>query len=482
MWELIKENHRKSILVFALLAATLLVLGYVIGAAISPAQGGPAGLGIALAIWIMMSFVSIFAGESILLMSSHAKEVTHDMHPQLFNVAEEMKIAAGLPAMPRLYIMYHAAPNAFAAGLNPQNSSIVVTTGLLEKLNRDELQGVIAHEMGHIINRDVQFMTLAGVLLGSITILSEVFLRGLFYSSARGSSRRYNSRGGGQAQIILILTAVAVAILAPILAQVFYFAISRKREYLADATSARLTRYPEGLASALEKISVRIPANETTDNINKITAPMYIVNPREAANAMAADDWMSTHPPIENRIKILRGMMGGAGVSFSDYQNAYARVNNDGKTIIPDSALTKTETVVIRDPNPESPVSGPGRQTRDLGDLVRAAGGFAFLTCACGLKIKLPPDFKKSHVTCPRCRRDNRVPIAEMLAVGAAADLAMRSAAQPKQPPQTELHYERKGRGWETVSCTCGHHMQVSPLFAGTNMKCPKCGTVIRIG
>ena len=275
MWELIRQNKRKSFLLFIGMGCLLMLLGYIIGAAYAPPSGGIAGLSIAIMIWVILSLVSYFNGDSIALSVSGAKEITRDVHPQLFNVVEEMKIAAGLPAMPKIYIIDSPAPNAFATGRKPEKCAIAVTAGLLERLNRDELQGVIAHETSHIHNRDILFMTFAGIMLGSIVLISEVYFRGLMFRGV-SSRRRSSSRSGGQAQAIIAIAAIVLAILAPIIAQLLYLAVSRRREYLADASAARLTRYPEGLASALEKIS-----KSTADlpKANKVTAPMYIVNP-----------------------------------------------------------------------------------------------------------------------------------------------------------------------------------------------------------
>ena len=266
-----------------LMAICLLVLGAVIGMAIRGPDGGMLGLMIATGIWIVMTLISFSAGDQILLAASNAVSVTHDVHPQLFNVVEEMSIASGLP-MPKVYIINDPAPNAFATGRNPKTASIAVTAGLLGKLNRDELQGVMAHEMSHILHRDILFVTLAGIMLGSVALLSQVFLRGMMYGG--GSRRRYSSGGdkGGGAAAILLIIALVVAILAPIVTQLLYFALSRKREYLADAGAVRLTRYPEGLASALEKI-----ANDHAPQLasaNKVTAPMFIVNPLKKMGAV----------------------------------------------------------------------------------------------------------------------------------------------------------------------------------------------------
>jgi len=181
-----------------------MLLGFIIGASFFGPNGGFFGLIIATGIWLLLMLISFSSGDQILLAASKARPVTHDVHPQLFNVVEEMKIAAALPAMPKIYIINDPAPNAFATGRKPETASVAVTAGLLGRLNRDELQGVIAHEISHILHRDILFVTLAGVMLGSIVLISQVFLRGMFYSSMMGSRRRYSAggKGGGQAQLI----------------------------------------------------------------------------------------------------------------------------------------------------------------------------------------------------------------------------------------------------------------------------------------
>ncbi len=403
MWEQIRVNRRNSILLLGMMALALAGLGFVLGLAFGGPDGGFIGLIIATAVWLVLMLVSFAGGDQILLASSKAVPVTHDVHPQLFNVVEEMKIAANLPKMPKVYIINEMAPNAFATGRSPESASVAVTAGLLAKLNRDELQGVIAHEVSHIVNRDILFVTLAGVMLGSIVLLSQVFLRSMFYSSM-GSSRRYSSRsssnqGGGQ--IVMIVIALIAAILAPIMAQLLYFALSRRREYLADAGAVRLTRYPEGLASALEKIAGDRTPLEAANNV---TAPMYISMPFKGRKAAHLH---STHPPIEERIRVLRNMSRGA--SFKDYSDSYSQTVGKA-SIVPPSAVKAAEPVELRGASAEA-----GRQEsrhtqqRQAGDIMRKVGGFAFLTCDCGIKMKVPPNFKGDKVKCPRCGRISSV-------------------------------------------------------------------------
>jgi heat shock protein HtpX len=394
MWEQIRANKRNSILLLMLMAAVLGLLGWIIGMSVSPdPRAGAFGVGVALIIWLILALVSFAGGDAIFLAASKALPVTKDAHPQLFNVVEEMAIAAQLP-VPKVYIINDPAPNAFATGRNPQTASLAVTAGLLGRLSRDELQGVVGHEMSHILHRDILFVTIAGVMLGAITLLSEVFLRGMFYSSM---GRRYSSRdkGGGQAQAVMLLIAILAAILAPIMATLLYFALSRKREYLADAGSARLTRYPMGLASALEKISQNtVPLASA----NKISAPMYIVNPLQK-EGMKLSDLTSTHPPISERIKILRGM---AGASFADYSDAFSKTTKHA-TVIPSSALQDETAVQIRTGSAAQPAESAKNQARNIGDIMQQVAGFSILNCSCGLKMKIPPNFKASQVKCPRC-------------------------------------------------------------------------------
>jgi heat shock protein HtpX len=396
MWELIQANKRNSIILMATMAVCLLALGFVIGASVEPSRGGSMGLIIAAAIWLVLAIVSLSAGDQILLAASGAQKVTHDVHPQLFNVVEEMTIAANLPKVPDIYIINDPAPNAFATGRSPKSASIAVTAGLLGRLNRDELQGVVGHEMSHILNRDVLFVTLAGIMLGTIVLISEIFLRSLYFGSSR---RRYSSsrEGGGQAQLIMMIVAVVAAILAPLFAQILYFALSRKREYLADASSVRLTRYPEGLASALEKIA---SSDMRLATANKVTAPMYIVNPL-TTGSMKAVGLMSTHPPIQDRVRILRNMSHGA--SYIDYARSYETVTKS-RGIIPSYELKKDEMVELRNASPAAETT-PKDQQRQLGDVMAKVSNFAFLTCPCGLKMKVPPTYKGKQVQCPRCSR-----------------------------------------------------------------------------
>lgn len=403
MWELIQANKRRSVALFIAMGVILILLGYFFGISFLGPEGGSFGIILAFILWTVLSLISYFAGSKVILSLSNAKEVTKDVHPQLFNIVEEMTIAAGMAKMPKIFIVNEQAPNAFATGRNPENSIVAVTAGLLSQLNRDELQGVIAHEISHIINRDILFMTFAGIMLGAIVIISEVFIRGQYFGMGGSSLNRYKNKssGSGNEQIILLVVSLVFAILAPILARFLYFAISRKREYLADASGVRLTRYPEGLASALEKLSQN---RFDLKSANKATAGMYIVNPLKKTGMQIAN-LSSTHPPLNERIKILRGMMHGA--DFADYQTVYNKVKNNSEQIIPPSGMKSVKDIPILGGMIPAPALTQKQEQRKLGDIVMGVNGYNFFNCKCGVTIKVPPTLETNKVKCPRCGEVN---------------------------------------------------------------------------
>ena len=307
MWEAISANRRRSALLIASLAALLAIMGMAIGFLMGGRpQTAYFGAFVGICIWGVLLLVNLMGGESVLLSSANAREVAHDEAPQLYNVVEEMRIAAALPAMPRVFIIDTPVPNAFAVGLNPERACVAVTAGLLERLSRDELQGVIAHELGHVSNRDTLFMTLAGVTLGAIVLLADAGMRMMFWGG--GGRRRSPSSGkGGGGAAILMIAALVLAILAPLVARLLYFACSRQREYLADASAAQYTRYPAGLANALRKIALQQDPKKIP--VNRVVAPMYAINPLAAAGSFSV---FGTHPPTEERIRRLLEMQGAA--------------------------------------------------------------------------------------------------------------------------------------------------------------------------
>ena len=399
MWEQVSSNQTRSVVLVAAMGVLLLLLGYFLGLFFF--GSGVGGLIIALIVWAIMNLVAFFQGDNILLSLSRAKKISRDEHPRLYNVVEEMKIASGLEKMPDIYIIDDPALNAFATGRNSNRAAVAITSGLLQKLNRDELQGVIGHEIAHIKNRDVLLMAISAVLLGTIVILAWHASRILFYSGMAGT-RRSSSSKGGSGQIIILAVALVLMILAPIMARLIYFAISRKREYLADASSALYTRYPEGLASALEKLAASDIQLQTA---NKATAPMYIINPFRK-RGMAASDLTSTHPPISERIHILRSMAGGA--SYFDYAQAYQQVHKTGRSILPASALA-TGAVSLRAARAEVAGEEPDalQRARETSDLLWRRSGYKSITCDCGARLRVPPGFKAPSVKCPHCGRIN---------------------------------------------------------------------------
>lgn len=401
MWEQIRSNRIRSVILVAFMGLVLLLLGFSLGMYFFDSPTG--GLVLALIIWGIMNMVAYFQGDSILLGVAGAKKIKREDHPRLFNVVEEMKIASGLEKMPDIYIIDDPALNAFATGRDANHASVAITAGLLQKLNRDELQGVIGHEMAHIKNRDVVLMAMAAVLLGTIVILSYYASRFMFFGGM-GGGRRSSSRDrdGGGAQIIILVIAVVLMILAPILAQLIYFAISRRREYLADASSALYTRYPEGLASALEKLA---KSNTAVKAANQATAPMYTINPFTKAG-MSAASLTSTHPPIADRVRILRSM---GGASFGDYEKAYRELK--GKGIIPASAVAGG-AVGLRAAEPAAPVEAPTEQVdraRDTSDMLWRMNDYRTIDCECGTRLRASPDYTEPSVRCPHCGRIHRL-------------------------------------------------------------------------
>lgn len=398
MWEQIRSNQIRSVLLVAIMGILLLAVGYFFGQIFF--GSAIAGVIIALIVWGIMNLVAFFQGDSILLSISGAKKINRDDHPRLYNIVEEMKIASGLEKVPDIYIIDDPALNAFSTGRDPKQASVAITSGLLQKLNRDELQGVMGHEVAHINNRDVLLMVLLSITLGSIVILSWYASRMMFFAGASGGGRRRSSSDGGGAQVIVLLVGIILMILAPIAAELIYFAISRKREYLADASSALYTRYPEGLASALEKLAT---SETNVRAANKATAPMYIADPFKK-KAMSVDSLTATHPPIAERIRILRSM---AGASLADYEQAYKKAKGTG--ILPASALTGVGAVSLRAASPETkPVedfSQKVERARETSDLMWRLNNYKTINCECGATLRVPPNFKAPVVRCPHCGR-----------------------------------------------------------------------------
>jgi heat shock protein HtpX len=302
MHELVRINRRNTwVLIFAFLTV-LGTLGLLIGAAAGRGDWTSGFIGAAVAgiIAFFMILFGFLGGDAAILGISQARQIQHSDNPQLFNVVEEVAIAAGTP-MPKVYLIYDSAPNAFATGRDPRHASIAITTGLLTKLTRDELQGVMAHEMSHVKNCDIRFAMLMSILVGTVVLIADGFLRTLRHTRVRSRG----GKGGGPVMLVLLLVAVLFAIIAPVLAKIIQLAISRQREYLADASAVELTRLPTGLASALAKIQ---SDREPLEVANRATQHLYIVNPIMKLKGKTGTSMWDTHPPIDERIKRLLAM------------------------------------------------------------------------------------------------------------------------------------------------------------------------------
>ncbi|MBA2718754.1 MAG: M48 family metallopeptidase [Chloroflexi bacterium] len=301
----IAANRRNSLLLALLVIALFGALGFSIGFAVT---GGPEGalgvMGIAILIGSLTAVASYFGGASLVLSVSGAKEVDETSAPQLMNVVREMAIASNIP-MPKVYVIDDSAPNAFATGRDPKHASVAITTGLLEKLDREELQGVMGHELSHVRNFDIRFAMIVGVLVGSIALLADFFLRFTFWGGGRSRSNNRDSGGGGL-QAIFFVVAIVLSILAPIVARFVQLAVNRQREYLADASSVQLTRNPYGLERALAKISAD---PEVLEVANRATQHMYFTNPIKKFEERATG-LFSTHPAALDRINRLRELTG----------------------------------------------------------------------------------------------------------------------------------------------------------------------------
>jgi heat shock protein HtpX len=304
-YDLIGENRRKSaflvvgflgLFAVTVYAFAVLAVGDDPRAGVIPALGG-------LAIGGLIAFWSYRGGAGAILAMSGAKRIQKGDDPQLWNVVEELSIAAGVP-MPGVYLIDDTAMNAFATGRDPRHASVAITTGLRDRLERAELQGVIAHEMSHVRNYDIRFAMMLAVMVGLLALLADGFRRWLWWG---GGSRRSSKRGGGGAAMgIIALVALVLAIVAPLLGKLIQLAASREREYLADASAIQLTRHPEGLASALEKLG---RDQEVLEVANRATQHLYIVNPFKPFETRARG-LLSTHPPLEERVRRIRALSG----------------------------------------------------------------------------------------------------------------------------------------------------------------------------
>lgn len=291
MYDQITRNKRRTIILIAIFVAFVLFLGWIFGELYN---FGYAGLVIAIIISTLMSLTSYYSGDKVALLASGAKEITKEENPYVYRMVENLAITAGLP-MPKVHIINDQAMNAFACGRDPEHASVAITTGIIENLENEELEGVIAHEMSHIKNYDIRLMTIVIVLVGIIALFADFMLRAHWLGF--GGRDKDNKNNG-----VLMIIGIILMILSPIIAQLIQLAVSRKREFLADADGSLLTRYPEGLARALEKIS---SSNIPVSRASNATAHLYISNPFKGKKISKL---FSTHPPIEERVAALRSM------------------------------------------------------------------------------------------------------------------------------------------------------------------------------
>lgn len=291
-----ESNIRKTAVLFTVFLVTVIGVGF----AFSQIYGNPTILFFAVILSVLMSVISYWYSDKIVIKLHRAKLIDRETNRELYNIVENLAITAGLPT-PKIYIIKDPSPNAFATGRNPKHSVVAVTTGLLDCLDRSEIEGVLAHELSHVGNYDMLLSTVVVVLVGFISLISNWFMRSAFWGGMRG---RDNDREGGNAGAILFIVGIIFAILSPIIATLIQLAISRKREFLADASGALLTRYPEGLASALQKISKNAMPIAT---LNNATAHLWISDPHGGKFSRLSKLFM-THPPIEERIIALKGM------------------------------------------------------------------------------------------------------------------------------------------------------------------------------
>ncbi|MDD5069651.1 MAG: M48 family metalloprotease, partial [Candidatus Omnitrophica bacterium] len=304
---------------------------------------------------------------------------------------------------------------------------------------------------------DVLYMTLASIMLGSIVLISQVFFRSFLYGS---SSRRYRSSSSNGGSGIFFIVAIVFSILAPIIARIFYFSLSRKREYLADACAVRLTRYPKGLADALEKISKN---DISLARANSITAPMYIDSPLKKKH---------------KKVNL------SSGVNYLDYQKSFNALRGIDTVLIPQSGLANKEQIRPKAVNLAEESKSSRLAHRETGDIMRAINHYAFLICACGLKIKVPQGFDKPKLACPRCNKEHIVPVSNLSkAATILASVNLKEKESPKAISRDNkiAVYKRKSKDWETFSCECGQSFQLSPAFSASEIFCHNCGKKIEI-
>ena len=438
MWTQIQKNKRNCFLIVLAIFAVMIFLGGFTGALYSYffhentdiplsvflnihninaySDSMFTGIFFSLLLWLLLLFVALTNGKRIILAMNWAYKLPPQTHRILRNIVEEMTIAAGLPKVPDIYVIDAAMPNSFATGMSPNNSAIVVTTGLLTNLDRDELQGVIAHEIAHIANRDTTFMLIAGAMLGTITIITYFGLK-MIFSNGYTMSRRNPICGSAKVKILIIALTLLLLVFSPIMSRILYLFISQKKEYLADACAVQYTRYPHALATALVKISTSVFVLRDAD---KLTSSMYIVHPLDLEVEQKEfysmfKNIFRTHPPTEKRIEVLNRMTCS---DFNAYNAAFREISGKRRNIIDKKDLYNVKKQEIKKPerNYETDVNGRhiyltaaiadmAERKREAEDIVWKAKNYIFKECECGTKLKFPHSYKGQKISCPHCQK-----------------------------------------------------------------------------
>lgn len=512
--ELIRINKLKSVYLLVLTILIIMAVGYILGDIVYTMYIPVRSVDyeekrLVFSLWIavltglleILQIYFVFTRKPILLFNQLGMNIAERTKFQkLHNVISEMTIAAGLSQTPIAYVIPSKTLNAMAFGSSPDNCAIAVTAGLLSVCNRDELQGVIAHELSHIINRDALLLEVCRNSLGMVEVLREVMLRSIYWAPVGRLNYRISSGKGRSsgAHLIFLLFGIIFTLIAPILVNVIYLTISREREYLADAVSAKLTRYPVGLASALTKIAY---STHSMDDIDKVTSSAFITQPR--GDMTITSKGSRTHPPIWNRIRILRLMSGGAG--YIDYQKAYNAVMLQNPGFMPGSMKGDKASIPLRmaEAMPDEPggvdnfeemsiLANEGR----MDDIFRLTEGYRFIDCECGMKIKVPVDYDKFEIKCPRCGKihklgenmsslltamlDESAVTGETAALGIIREV-MEEKSEPDYRSEEEQTYVRFKNGWQEIQCRCGSKVQIAPNFLGKFISCRKCRRRINI-
>lgn len=476
MWALIRANRRRTALLVVLVLATMAVAGYWVGGTLAGLahvlSSGHAfafdhaiallGVELAVLLWLGLTLLIYIQGDTLLLAAGNASPARREDFPQLYNVVEEMAIAAALPRTPRVYVINDRGMNAFAAGRSPENAAIAVTAGALARLDHNQLQGLVAHETAHIANGDVLFMTMATLMTGAIAGGTPDMRVNL-----RSNDPRFT---GGARRVPLLhrlLRAFAgtLALFVPVYAAVILFGIPRRRDFLADACAAVYTRYPEGLAAALYTMAGDACAVLPR---NRQVATLYTLNPYRKEYGMHTPLILGlTHAPVHRRIEILRAIHGT--VSLARYEEAWRRTGGRAR-LFPAGVTRQCPEYPCRE-EAALPSAKPRAAERAGGDIVRSLNGYVFLPCSCGMRVKLPPEFAMEHAQCPRCGKVVSMPAAQ------AAPVAVPVSGEE----DCALEIAWPGGVWMTFKCACGARVQLSPECRALHVGCPECGRRIRI-